>query len=445
MGSVGEDVAPVVAAPAASNSVVVVDDLDPLSLPRWLPPPGRENPAGQGSLLLAFRRGLTMAETTDALTGQWKNTARMDWMQTLFMIAAHTDALDSKQPVTNFGQVPTRHFLLESASPSSAIFVTIHGARAAPSLAVSWAGVWLGERWAGDVDTSRTPPGPLLVVSYLDLPQGRARYPRRLALPRDVQIIPCEAPELEFARREIADGVKLLSSEAVAAFERNGADNFGGLCSLSVFRVKKPVTDDDGPKVAPELTLDPPCALEGCSTPGLLKCAKCHTAYCSKDHQKADWKAGHKQVCESRASGQAVVARAAPPSPSPSPPAPERKGVLIDHVNRTTPMTPISGAGRYTHPSDAVTMVLPYRAAEFVVKVQVPTDGSGGGPFVYDEGRVVNNIVPMSEPGVAELAQTVRRCTDPRGRGGLKCFLWARTEAGRVRVFLDKYAPWQRW
>lgn len=35
-----------------------------------------------------------------------------------------------------------------------------------------------------------------------------------------------------------------------------------------------------------------------CGIAGPKRCAKCHTAaYCSKEHQALDWKAGHKRVC----------------------------------------------------------------------------------------------------------------------------------------------------
>jgi hypothetical protein len=41
------------------------------------------------------------------------------------------------------------------------------------------------------------------------------------------------------------------------------------------------------------------CSLEGCAAPAAAgSCAKCHTAhYCSRDHQQAAWKAGHKKWC----------------------------------------------------------------------------------------------------------------------------------------------------
>ena len=46
------------------------------------------------------------------------------------------------------------------------------------------------------------------------------------------------------------------------------------------------------------------CTVCGC--PGPKRCSRCHKAtYCSKDHQTLDWKAGHKQLCNS--DGQSSV------------------------------------------------------------------------------------------------------------------------------------------
>jgi hypothetical protein len=53
------------------------------------------------------------------------------------------------------------------------------------------------------------------------------------------------------------------------------------------------------------------CAWCGKAAPNLLRCGRCKAAwYCGADHQRAAWKAGHKQEC----GGGAAVAAAASPS-----------------------------------------------------------------------------------------------------------------------------------
>ena len=48
------------------------------------------------------------------------------------------------------------------------------------------------------------------------------------------------------------------------------------------------------------------CAV--CGVAGPKRCAKCHTqAYCGKEHQTIDWKAGHKRLCGQQGSDRALV------------------------------------------------------------------------------------------------------------------------------------------
>ena len=42
------------------------------------------------------------------------------------------------------------------------------------------------------------------------------------------------------------------------------------------------------------------CALDGCEAKGTKVCSRCRLVhYCSPEHQRADWKAGHKMICVS--------------------------------------------------------------------------------------------------------------------------------------------------
>jgi hypothetical protein len=55
------------------------------------------------------------------------------------------------------------------------------------------------------------------------------------------------------------------------------------------------------------------CAWCGKATPSLLRCAGCKVAwYCGADHQRAAWKAGHKQECAAAAAAAAAPAVSAP-------------------------------------------------------------------------------------------------------------------------------------
>ena len=49
-----------------------------------------------------------------------------------------------------------------------------------------------------------------------------------------------------------------------------------------------------------------PCALAKCAAPECFRCGQCRqTQYCCKEHQLADWRAGHRQACIPQAAAAA--------------------------------------------------------------------------------------------------------------------------------------------
>eukprot|EP00899_Mesostigma_viride_P022214 jgi/Mesvir1/3177/Mv16335-RA.1 len=58
-----------------------------------------------------------------------------------------------------------------------------------------------------------------------------------------------------------------------------------------------------------QLTSPPRCFAASCDVDvDLLRCARCHATYCSKDHQVQSWSAGHKRLCSQAAVIEQLVA-----------------------------------------------------------------------------------------------------------------------------------------
>ena len=74
----------------------------------------------------------------------------------------------------------------------------------------------------------------------------------------------------------------------------------------------------------------------------------------------------------------------------------------------------------------------------FVVKVQVPMTGGGGGRplLIYDERRVVQTFAESPQ-----LAAAVQRLA----RGVPKAYFWAVREGDRLRISTDCAAPTPSW
>ena len=97
--------------------------------------------------------------------------------------------------------------------------------------------------------------------------------------------------------------VYLFICKDPACSQQNDSSNFVALrCQLprqNEFYSSDPPnysTFDQNQEHSCAAKLEDLCVVCGCA--GSKRCAKCHTAaYCSKEHQTVDWKAGHKRNC----------------------------------------------------------------------------------------------------------------------------------------------------
>jgi hypothetical protein len=85
---------------------------------------------------------------------------------------------------------------------------------------------------------------------------------------------------------------------------------------------------------------------------------------------------------------------------------------------------------------------------EFIVKIQGGLDGNTTF-MVYNEQRSFTLDAPQVGEGL-KIKKYLQQFPTPYPNlssyhASVKCFLFARTEVGGVRLFLDKIAPWQTW
>lgn len=187
------------------------------------------------------------------------------------------------------------------------------------------------------------------------------------------------------------------------------------------------------------------CSNPGCGAAGGKQCLVCRTPYCSKECQHADWKT-HKKVCAQRAAGAASVG--------------ERPSVLVDPKTVSRQMTGDGPAeekrffnmsiGGKTTTGKLGKDTLRYdpNRPEYIIKVQGGMFGGSTPLMIYDQERSFQlSVDPDTSPGleIARYMGSHRSVPGSPYPGSVKVFLHARTEAGGLRVFLDKLAPWQGW
>ena len=94
---------------------------------------------------------------------------------------------------------------------------------------------------------------------------------------------------------------------------------------------------------------------------------------------------------------------------------------------------------------------LRYDADDFIVKVQGSPTGSGGSMLIYDEQRTFSLQAESSQGPGKDIFEFTCSCrvgsssSPQHPAANVKCFLYASTEEGGLRIYLDALTPYQAW
>lgn len=191
------------------------------------------------------------------------------------------------------------------------------------------------------------------------------------------------------------------------------------------------------------------CGLPSCEKRSTKHCSKCRRArYCSRDCQKADYKK-HKKVCKASVQKEETFVGDRPSAlvdPALDPfEGLEGMGSSMGLHTATLNFQGISSSKNSVTGKDKMKHI----EGEFVIKIQGGLEGNS--PFMmYDEKRIFtiecSQLTPTGKQIKAFLSQHPLPYPGRSPyRASVKCFLFARTESGGLRVFLDTIAPWNTW
>lgn len=224
-----------------------------------------------------------------------------------------------------------------------------------------------------------------------------------------------------------------VSPEAQQAFAQSEVGKSPkGFFQLSYLHVKNP---NEKARLEAE-----PCSNPDCGNRGVKHCSKCRRArYCGKECQKSHWKQ-HKKSCALDIKRDAESLGNRPSALVDPSDAGTSKGMSFQSfsIGSAASKAGVMGKDRMRHVE-----------GEFIVKVQ----GSAGGmcPFmIYDQKRVCQTSCPPDNAAGNLIRNYLSQFPSPYpGQSPhpalAKCYLFARTEGGGLRVFLDQIAPWQTW
>jgi hypothetical protein len=253
--------------------------------------------------------------------------------------------------------------------------------------------------------------------------------------------------EVEFGHKALQRGQRFLASCA----------NHGSFKESVIYPA--PIKEGKAPKA--------PFICASCDSPiptGEKKCcARCKVNYyCSRDCQKAHWKAGHKLMCRPDSAADDNLTR-----PS----------IIVDVATGTTPfgdgMIGVSVSymtGRMSALGDVDPSMLKtergqkvhhtpksrniYGDKEFIVKLQSPAGSLGypTSPWMCDDGpvRSFQTYIPPDTSGLRAVYELLQRdgiesINPVVGLKAYKGYFTAKWEGGAVRIFYNCLAPPQRW
>lgn len=388
----------------------------------------------------------------------------LQWNYSMFHLAHHFETDSSTK------------FTIQDDEGSAGILLQITRLRSCPESHGEMGELSRNDFSSPDEDRTSLGPVPLLFVRYFyqtksdwagsvrakAMQRGGAIYEHSKGGGPFVTIRAASKEEVEFAHKELKRGQQFLG-------HRSQSSNRDGMFEESV--LFPPAREDlsNKKKASKAKRICAFCEKRPDSGSSLRSCSCCKvTFYCSKDCQRAHWKAGHKDVCsESEVApvSQTSTSESVRPSFTFDALKTSQAGLHADANGKAFfNITENYRTGRLTSNvtdksrrrqgmGKIPTTRNVHGDKEFIVKLQPPLPLPGGPSdwMCYDgPARSFQATLPGDTPGLMEARAILEKeglwSVHPQlGIPGVKGYFMARWEGSCIRVYYDRLAPTQSW